>query len=127
MDLDTYAVNDFSWSDTLRAAGGFVDSAANAYFGVQQKQLQLDQAQAAIDLSRIQTGAAVDIAKMQAQAAANQARYAAGYGSGYSNFDQGMANISARLNNLTGGNSIMLWLTVAGVAIAFLQLQKRKG
>lgn len=103
---------------------GLQSTLNNAKYAQQSQQLDLLNRTAQIDINRTMTGAQVDIAKAQAQAAVNiaQGRAAA------TNYDLSnvLGNVNARIAGLSSGNSLMLWLTVAGVGIAALQFFKAR-
>lgn len=87
-----------------------------------QRSLNRDLSKASVEVQRVQGLTAAEIAKTRAAAQLNQERIAAGLGG-----DPGLgAAIFNRVNSLASGNSLMLWLTVAGVALAFLQYRRSR-
>ncbi len=114
-----------SAADLFGSIGGLVGSVAKAYTGIQSQALSFDMQQSQIDVQKSYADAASTIAKLQAQAAVNSARNQVAYG--YPNFDQSMSNLGTLIGGIGGSNNLMLWLTIAGVAIAFVQLTKKRG
>jgi len=104
-----------------------VSAGANAYLSFQKAGLDLAQQQAAIDIAKTQSAAQADIAKAQSRAAVAIAqRQATSAVNGWDGFGQTMSNLNARIAGLGGTDSVMLWLTIAGVGIAAFQLWGRK-
>lgn len=109
--------------DLVKAGAGFLGETAKTYLTIQQQSN-------ALDLARVQSDTGAKIATLQAQAQlANAQRQAlnTANGYGYPNLDQSLANMGTILSNQGGTSNLMLWLTVAGVAIAVLQFMKKKG
>lgn len=109
--------------DLVTAGAGFLGETAKTYLAFQQQSN-------ALDLARVQSDTQAKIATLQAQAQlANAQRQAlnTANGYGYPNLDQSLANMGTILSNQGGASNLMLWLTVAGVAIAVLQFMKKKG
>lgn len=100
-------------------------TAVSAYdsfqFARQQREVELLERSSAIDLNKTLTTAKLDIAKAQAAAAVNRAR-----GTSMPDLSTVMGNINARIAGMSSGNSLMLWLTVAGVGIAAMQFFKAR-
>lgn len=127
-------------TELFGAGMGLVNTIDNFQYQRQSRELDL-QARgidllnrgSALDLERTFTGAKIDIAKTQAQTASEIARYnavaqvnQAKAGAAYSDYNLAtvMGNINARIAGMGSGNSMMLWLAVAGVGIAALQYFK---
>lgn len=70
--------------------------------------------QAQFDLAKTQAFAAADVAKINATSAANFAQARANLGN--------TVGVGTNLGAAVGNNSLMLWLTVAGLALAFIQV-----
>ena len=70
--------------------------------------------QAQFDLAKTQAFAAADVAKINATSAAKFAQARANLGS--------TVGTATNLGAAVGNNSLMLWLTVAGLALAFIQV-----
>jgi hypothetical protein len=114
------------------AGMGLVSAVDNFQYQREARSLDLLNKTSALDLERTFTGAKIDIAKTQATTAAEIARYQAtaqlnqakAVASGDYNLATIMGNINARIAGMSGSNSLMLWLAVAGVGIAALQYFK---
>lgn len=70
--------------------------------------------QAQFDLAKTQAFAAADVAKINATSAAKFAQARANLGN--------TVGTATNLGAAVGNNSLMLWLTVAGLALAFIQV-----
>jgi hypothetical protein len=118
-------------SSTIATLGGGLTSAVttglqfmlardNYQAQADQRALSRELNKANVEVQRVQGLTAAEIAKTRAAAQLNQERIAAGLGG-----DSGLgAAIFNRVNSLASGNSLMLWLTVAGVALAFMQYRR---
>lgn len=93
----------------LNAKSQYQDQSLNAYLKTAQVDIARIQAGAAMDVSRLNATTAEKVATMRANAANTGA-------------------VAADLGRSMGNNSLMLWLTIAGVAFAFVQvLQSARG
>lgn len=106
-------------TDLFGAGFGVVSALDNFSYARDARNLDLLERSAAIDINRTFTGAKIDIAKAQANAAVNAAKRQEAV-SGY-DLSTVLGNVNARIAGMSSGNSLMLWLTVAGVGIAALQ------
>lgn len=108
---------------------------ADAKFSWQTRQLdqklktsQIMQSEQQIKLNNFMATNQVEIAKVNAQAQLKRAQDAAANPGLYdllqANMSTGLGNIQTTLNGQSGGNNIMLWLTLAGVGFAALQYMK---
>ena len=133
-----------SWLDLGEAVdiftsgvGKVVDVAgkvADAKFSWQSRELdarlktsQIMQTNQQIKLNNFMATNQVEIAKVNAQAQLKRAQEAANtgiYDLLQANMSTGLGNIQSTLNGQGGGNNLMLYLTLAGVAIAGFQLIK---
>lgn len=107
-----------SW---ITQAGNLFTSVVNTYDNFQNASVNRDVAQ-----YTMQTNAQIE--KIQADAALKKAQTQANY-SGFldtANMNQAMANINSRLAGVGGTNNVMLWLTVAGVAVAVMQYMRSR-
>lgn len=120
-----------SAGDLFGSVGQVYSTYAN-YQGQQQdrelntllKTAQIDAQRASIDAQRYAITTNADIAKINASAQLRQAQNSAALNDW--GFAQSMANIQRQIGSLGGGNNTMLFLTLAGVAIAAFQLIKSK-
>lgn len=93
----------------LNAKSQYQDQSLNAYLKTAQ-----------VDIARTQAGAAMDVAKLNATTAEKVATLRANAAN--------TGAVAANLGRDMGNNSLMLWLTIAGVAFAFVQvLQSARG
>jgi hypothetical protein len=109
-------------TELFGAGFGVVSALDNFSYARDSRSLDLLERSAAIDINRTFTGAKIDIAKAQANAAVNAAKR----GEAASGYDLStiLGNVNARIAGMSSGNSLMLWLTVAGVGIAALSFFK---
>ncbi|WP_295002953.1 hypothetical protein [uncultured Dechloromonas sp.] len=89
----------------LNAKSQYQDQSLNAYLKTAQ-----------VDIARVQAGAAMDVAKLNATTAEKVATLRANAAN--------TGAVAADLGRAAGNNSIMLWLTIAGVALAFVQVMQ---
>lgn len=92
----------------LAAKGQYQDQNLNAYLKTAQ-----------VDIARTQAGAAMDVAKLNATTAQKVATLRANAAN--------TGAVAADLGHAAGNNAIMLWLTVAGVLLAFVQVMNSRG
>ncbi|HLO62903.1 MAG TPA: hypothetical protein VK165_08050 [Azonexus sp.] len=93
----------------LAAKGQYQDQSLNAYLKTAQ-----------VDIARTQAGAAMDVARLNATTAEKVATLRANAAN--------TGAVAANLGRDMGNNSLMLWLTIAGVAFAFVQvIQSARG
>lgn len=111
-------------ADLFSSGFGLVNAVDTYNYNRQARSLDLLKQSAAIDISRTMTGAQVDIAKLQASGAVKIAQRQEAQAGTDPNLSTIMGNINARIAGMTSGNSLMLWLTVAGVGIAAMQFFK---
>jgi hypothetical protein len=109
-------------TDLFGAYLGVKSAFNNASYAEKAQGLDLLQRSASIDISRTMTAAQVDIARAQANAAVKSAQR----GEANAGYDLStiLGNVNARIAGLGSGNTLMLWLAVAGVGIAALQYFK---
>ena len=93
-----------------------------AKYAAESQQIDLLNRRAQLDINRTVTGAQVDIAKLQASAAVKAAQRQEQYSG--ADLSTVLSNVNARIAGMTSSNSLMLWLTIAGVGIAYLQYAK---
>lgn len=108
--------------------GGFLglqQSVNDVSFERQRQQLQMLQGQTAIDVARANVATNGEIAKLQAQTALKKAQAEASSGNLSDSLAQTIANINTKLGAPNSGSNVMLWLTVAGVAIAWMTYVRR--
>jgi hypothetical protein len=109
----------------------FTKSLAGTYQGLQVNQLQIQQGQTAIDLAKANAANNQKISLLQSQYAARMGIMmptdaSTLYGSG-NNINQTLANMQRSMGNAiagAGGNT-MLYLTIAGLVLAYMQYAKR--
>lgn len=112
-----------SAGDLFGSVGEVYSTYANFQNQQQDRQLNALVKTATIDANKYAITTQADIAKINAAAALRQAQNSAtlnDYG-----FAQSMANLQTQLGGLGGGNSTMMMLTLAGLAIAVMQLMKK--
>lgn len=109
-------------TELFGAGMGLVAAFDNLSYARESRSLDLLQRSAAIDINRTFTGAKIDIAKAEAEAAVAAAKRQT-VNSGY-DLSTILGNVNARIAGMSSGNTLMLWLTVAGVGIAALQFFK---
>jgi hypothetical protein len=108
---------------------GALTTAADLWGSYNRTELQMAQTKAAVDIAKIQANGAQQTALAQAQWQAQMARYGI-FNTGADSFNS--ANITASLGNMQRTimgqqdpmQRLMLWLTVAGLALAFMQYKK---
>lgn len=116
-----------STADWLRSATGAIDyglkimqTGLNAKAQYQDQSLNSYLKTAQVDIARVQAGAAMDVARLNATTAEKVATLRANAAN--------TGAVAADLGRSMGNNSLMLWLTIAGVAFAFVQvLQSARG
>ena len=89
----------------LNAKSQYQDQSLNAYLKTAQ-----------VDIARVQAGAAMDVAKLNATTAEKVATLRANAAN--------TGAVAANLGRDMGNNSLMLWLTIAGVAFSFVQVMQ---
>lgn len=128
MDLAPGEFSDIDISGAFSGLGDLVKSAAGVYFDYAGQQMKLENQRATLDINRTYADASAQIARAQAQGAVLAAQRNAAYGYGFipgqSGLDQTFANLNTRISGLGSTEKIMLWLAVAGVAVAIIQLKK---
>lgn len=113
--------------DWLKSATGAIDyglkvmqTGLNAKSQYQDQSLNAYLKTAQVDIARVQAGAAMDVARLNATTAEKVATLRANAAN--------TGAVAANLGRDMGNNSLMLWLTVAGVALAFVQvIQSARG
>jgi hypothetical protein len=127
-------IDDIGLSDALSTAKSAATDVMGLYkdynastFDMKNQQLQTDIQLANLNNAKIQLNTQSQLQQMQsqyqlkmAQGQLNNASFYAGSG-----LDMTPGNMNTILGRSTGSNSLMMWLTVAGIGIAVLQYLKK--